>query len=139
MREYLQVVFGLAFFLTTLGVVYVQEAERRIPMNYASRYQAGALGNQAYLPFKVNATGVMPVIFASSLMALPSSLARNSSSGALIGVANALYPTSPLYVPVTHLLPSSTFSSSPPLDHCGTDRALQLILHICPVGAKGRQ
>lgn len=104
-------VFGLAFFLTTLGVVYVQEAERRIPMNYASRYKAGALGNQAYLPFKVNATGVMPVIFASSLMALPSSLARNTSSGALIGLANALYPTGALYVPVNSAQSSIVFAN----------------------------
>lgn len=96
----------MAFFLTTLGVVYVQEAERRIPMNYASRFTAGSLGDQAYLPFKVNATGVMPVIFASSLMALPSGLARNSTNGILIGIANAFYPTGPLYVPVRTTPPS---------------------------------
>lgn len=34
------------------------------------------MANQSYLPFKVNATGVMPLIFASSLLALPSALAR---------------------------------------------------------------
>lgn len=45
----------------------------------------------------------MPVIFASSLMALPSSLARNSSNAILIGIANALYPTGALYVPVSYL------------------------------------
>ena len=106
--------FGLAFFLTTLGVVYVQEAERRIPMNYASRYKVGALGNQAYLPFKVNATGVMPVIFASAVMALPSSLARNSSNAALIVVANALYPTGALYVPVSAFFSDKPTSDVPP-------------------------
>lgn len=46
-------IYSLAFFLTTLGVVYVQEAERKIPMNYASRYRNAALSGQAYLPFKV--------------------------------------------------------------------------------------
>lgn len=46
-------------FLTTLGIVYVQEAERQIPMTYASRYQAGALQRQAYLPFKVRAALVV--------------------------------------------------------------------------------
>lgn len=46
-------VYALAFFLTTLGIVYVQEAERKIPMNYASRYRVGSLGRQSYLPFKV--------------------------------------------------------------------------------------
>jgi protein transport protein SEC61 subunit alpha len=46
------VVYALAFVLTTLGIVYVQEAERKIPINYASRYRVGALARQSYLPFK---------------------------------------------------------------------------------------
>lgn len=46
-------IYSLAFLLTTLGIVYVQEAERKIPMNYANRYKAGALARQSYLPFKV--------------------------------------------------------------------------------------
>ena len=46
-------VYSAAFFATTLGVVYVQEAERRIPINYASRYRNTALARQSYLPFKV--------------------------------------------------------------------------------------
>jgi preprotein translocase subunit SecY len=50
-------IYATAFFLTTLGIIYVQEAERRIPVNYSSRYQAGNLARQSYLPFKVNATG----------------------------------------------------------------------------------
>ena len=47
-------IYGLAFLLTTLGIVYVQEAERKIPMNYANRYRAGALSPQSYLPFKAS-------------------------------------------------------------------------------------
>lgn len=47
------VVYFAAVFLTTLGIVYVQEAERKIPINYASRYKAGSLARQSYLPFKV--------------------------------------------------------------------------------------
>ena len=46
-------IYAAAFFLTTLGIVYVQEAERKIPMNYASRYRNSALSRQSYLPFKV--------------------------------------------------------------------------------------
>lgn len=65
----------------------MQEAERRIPVNYSSRYSAGALARQSYLPFKVNATGVMPLIFASSLLALPSALARYTDAPALDEVA----------------------------------------------------
>ena len=46
-------IYGASFFLTTLGIVYVQEAERKIPMNYASRYRNSKLSRQGYLPFKV--------------------------------------------------------------------------------------
>lgn len=49
----MQVTYAIAFTLTTLGIVYVQEAERRIPINYASRFKAGNLAQQSYLPFKV--------------------------------------------------------------------------------------
>lgn len=106
--------YGLSFLATTLGVVYVQEAERKIPINYASRYRApggragasgtgaagpGGLARSSYLPFKVNATGVMPVIFASTLLALPTGLVRYAP--ALEPVATALGPTGPLYLPVS--------------------------------------
>lgn len=94
-------IYGLAFFLTTLGIVYVQDAERQIPMAYASRYRAGALQRQAYLPFKVNATGVMPVIFSSSLLALPSAAARYINIPAMENAAAALAPGGPLYLPVS--------------------------------------
>lgn len=92
-------VYAVSLFFTTLGIVYVQDAERQIPMTYASRYRAGALQRQAYLPFKVNATGVMPVIFASSLLALPSALARYANLPALESVAGALSPSGALYLP----------------------------------------
>jgi protein transport protein SEC61 subunit alpha len=42
-----------AFFLTTLGIIYVQEAERRIPINYSGRAVTNSLSRQSYLPFKV--------------------------------------------------------------------------------------
>lgn len=92
-------VYALAFFLTTLGIVYVQDAERQIPITYASRYRAGSLQRQAYLPFKVNATGVMPVIFSSSLLALPSAAAKYINTPAVDNAAAALAPGGPLYLP----------------------------------------
>lgn len=92
-------IYAGAFFLTTLGIVYVQEAERKIPMNYASRYRNSALSRQSYLPFKVNATGVMPVIFSSSLLALPTALARYANWKPVEAVAAALNPSGPLYLP----------------------------------------
>jgi len=92
--------FAVAFVAITMGIVYVQEAERKIPINYASRYKAGALQSNSYLPFKVNSAGVMPIIFASSLLAAPAGLARFANSDALVAAATALYPGGPLYLPV---------------------------------------
>eukprot|EP00873_Tetraselmis_striata_P046423 jgi/Tetstr1/466687/TSEL_001002.t1 len=93
------VTYAIAFTLTTLGIVYVQEAERRIPINYASRFKAGSLAQQSYLPFKVNAAGVMPVIFATTLMSLPSGVARFTDLEFMENLAGLLYPSSPVYLP----------------------------------------
>jgi protein transport protein SEC61 subunit alpha len=47
------------------------------------------LAKSSYLPFKVNSAGVMPIIFASSLLALPATLARFAPNDILIGAAKA--------------------------------------------------
>ncbi|KAG2582788.1 hypothetical protein PVAP13_6KG094400 [Panicum virgatum] len=84
----------LSFFLLVLGIVYVQEAERKIPLNYASRYSSrtGGLQRSAYLPFKVNSSGVMPIIFSTSSLALPGTLARFTGLEFLKKAAVALNP-----------------------------------------------
>ncbi|CAL9073866.1 preprotein translocase subunit SCY1, chloroplastic-like [Musa acuminata AAA Group] len=94
----------LSFFLLVLGIVYVQEAERKIPLNYASRYRSGGLQKSAYLPFKVNSSGVMPIIFSTSSLALPGTLARFTGLTALKKAAVALNPGGPLYLPTNVLL-----------------------------------
>ena len=56
-----------------VGIVYVQEGQRRIPVQYAKR-QVGrkmTTGGSTYLPLRVNMAGVIPVIFAASIMAFP--------------------------------------------------------------------
>nr|XP_027068443.1 preprotein translocase subunit SECY, chloroplastic-like isoform X2 [Coffea arabica] len=84
----------ISFFLLVLGIVYVQEAERKIPINYASRYtsRTGGLKKSAYLPFKVNSSGVMPIIFSTSSLALPGTLARFTGLEALKKAALSLNP-----------------------------------------------
>lgn len=66
-----------ALFLVTMGVVYVTQGTRRIPVQYAKRVvgrkQYG--GTTQYLPLRVNAAGVMPIIFAQSIMFIPSTIA----------------------------------------------------------------
>lgn len=67
--------FVLAYFLIIIGVIYVQEAERRIPLQYANRTTGSYGGEQSFLPIKLNTASVMPVIFASSLLAIPATIA----------------------------------------------------------------
>ncbi len=50
----------------------MQEAERRIPIQYSNRSSSSYGGQQTFLPFRLNSAGVMPVIIASVLMGLPS-------------------------------------------------------------------
>jgi protein transport protein SEC61 subunit alpha len=83
----------------------VQGAERRVPINYASRYRSsGNLARASYLPFKVNATGVMPVIFSTSLLAVPGAIVKFSGVESLQGVAAALSPGGALYLPTNVVL-----------------------------------
>ncbi|MGC6482487.1 MAG: preprotein translocase subunit SecY [Synechococcus sp.] len=69
----------LVFLATIVGIVFVQEASRRLPIVSAKR-QIGGTGSlpsrQSYLPMKLNAGGVMPIIFASAMLFLPSTLAQ---------------------------------------------------------------
>jgi preprotein translocase subunit SecY len=60
------------------AVVFVQEGQRRIPVQYAKRVVGRRMtqGGQTYLPLKVNMAGVIPVIFAASVMAIPPTLGQ---------------------------------------------------------------
>ena len=76
-----------------------------MPINYASRYRSsGDLARASYLPFKVNATGVMPVIFSTSILAVPGAIAKFSGLESLAGVATALSPGGALYLPMNVVL-----------------------------------
>ncbi|NED66322.1 preprotein translocase subunit SecY, partial [Streptomyces sp. SID10244] len=69
-------VFGLvcvAALVIVAGVVFIEQGQRRIPVQYAKRMVGRKMygGSSTYLPLKVNQAGVIPVIFASSLLYLP--------------------------------------------------------------------
>ena len=72
---------GVLFFVV-VGVVALTEATRRIPVQYAKQVVGGKVygGQRQYIPIKVNASGVMPIIFAQSLMFLPALIAQIWSS-----------------------------------------------------------
>jgi preprotein translocase subunit SecY len=90
------VVLVAVFLLTIVGIVCVEEGNRRIPIVSAKRQVGGASlsARQSYLPLKLNAGGVMPIIFASAVVFLPLTIANLTKSPWLINVAAALSPNS---------------------------------------------
>ncbi|WP_067695755.1 preprotein translocase subunit SecY [Nocardia jejuensis] len=68
----------LAAVVVIVGVIFVEQGQRRIPVQYAKRVVGRKMygGSSTYLPLKVNQAGVIPVIFASSLLYLPNLLAQ---------------------------------------------------------------
>jgi len=66
----------IAMVIVVAGVVFVQQAERRIPVNYAKRVVGRKMmgGQNTHIPIKVAMAGVMPIIFAMSFMVLPSTI-----------------------------------------------------------------
>lgn len=78
-------VFGLvcaAALLIIMAVIFVEQGQRRIPVQYAKRVVGRKMygGSSTYLPLKVNQAGVIPVIFASSLLYLPNLIAQLTGS-----------------------------------------------------------
>ncbi len=68
--------------LTIMAVVFVEQATRRIPVQYAKRQVGRQIygGTSTYIPIKVNQSGVIPVIFASSLLYIPTLIVNFSGS-----------------------------------------------------------
>jgi preprotein translocase subunit SecY len=82
--------WGVFFIVIALGlviiaaVIFIEQAQRRIPVQYARRMVGRKMfgGSSTYIPLKVNQAGVIPVIFASSLLYLPSLASQfNTTSG----------------------------------------------------------
>ena len=73
----LALIIVLMVVAVTAFVVYVERAQRRIPVNYAKRQQGRRMmaGTSTHLPFKLNMSGVIPPIFASSLLLFPATIA----------------------------------------------------------------
>ena len=63
--------------VTVLGVTFIQESTRKIPVQYAKRVVGRKMygGQSSHIPMKVNQSGVMPIIFASSILAMPQTIA----------------------------------------------------------------
>jgi preprotein translocase subunit SecY len=83
-----------------VGIVYVQEGQRRIPVQYAKRVVGRRMttGGQTYLPLRVNMAGVIPVIFAASIMAFPPTIGQLLNTPAALDFAAFFSPNSWAYV-----------------------------------------
>ena len=70
--------FVVVALLVIAGVVFIQEGERRIPVSYAKRVRGNRMygGVSSYLPIKVNQAGVIPIIFAVSILLFPQFIAQ---------------------------------------------------------------
>ena len=90
--------FVLLYLLIVVGVVFEECSERRIPIQYSNRTTASYGGKQNYIPFKINSAGVMPVIFASVLLSIPTFIAGilGSDSGFSLFVSKYMDYSTPV-------------------------------------------
>ncbi len=91
------IVFVAVALLMVAGIVFVNEAQRTIPISYAKRIRGGvaAAGTSTHLPLRVNQAGVIPIIFAVSLIILPSVAAgylmKTATNPTVASVATSAY------------------------------------------------
>ena len=104
------VIIGL---IMIAAIVFVQEAQRRIPVHYAKRIRGTRMygGQSTHIPLKVNSAGMIPLIFAFSLMLLPATVASYFETSNVSWLANAagaialtLSPSNGIYWVFTFLL-----------------------------------
>ncbi len=88
------IVVIIMFFFVVALVVYEEKGQRKIPVQYSRRVVGRRMyGSQSsYIPFKINPSGVIPVIFASTLLSLPLQLGYSSNIGWLRAIADFLNP-----------------------------------------------
>lgn len=88
------IIFAAAFLIVIAGIVLIQEAQRNVPVTYARKMRYGNnAGFNSYLPIRVNIAGVIPIIFAMSILIVPGVLAKyleNARSGWLTNAATAV-------------------------------------------------
>jgi preprotein translocase subunit SecY len=100
----LALILVVMVFAVTWFVVFVERGQRRIPVNYAKRQQGRRVfaGTSTHLPFKLNMSGVIPPIFASSLLLFPATIASwvgtNENFGWLQNVAASLGIGQPVHM-----------------------------------------
>ncbi len=87
-------IFILLYLGIIVGVIFVQEAERRIPIQYSNRSSSSYGGQQTFLPLRLNSASVMPVIIASVIMGIPSIITYFTKNAKLLSFLNNYLSTS---------------------------------------------
>ncbi len=104
------IVFVVLFLIIIWVIVFMNDAERRIPVQYAKRMVGRKMygGQSSHLPIKVGLSGVMPIIFASSILSIPQTvllfLDQNNLSDFWKGFFNLFSPTNWIYIGLYFLL-----------------------------------
>jgi preprotein translocase subunit SecY len=104
MNQAMPFLLGFLVLGVTAFVVYMERAQRRIAVNYAKRQQGRRMyaGQTSHLPFKINMSGVIPPIFASSLILFPATIAgwfgTSQAMSWLSRIAASLSPGQPIYI-----------------------------------------
>ena len=96
-----QVVIAIIALAVVVGVVFVNEGQRRIPIQYAKRVVGRRMtsGGTTYMPLRVNMAGVIPVIFASAVVIIPATFAEFGGRGSFFqDVSDFLAPGSWYYI-----------------------------------------
>lgn len=89
-----------AFLFITASIVFLEKGERKIPVQYARRIVGNRVfsGQSSYIPFKINSAGIMPVIFAGTVLRFPQLLgAMLSTKFAIVGTVVAAFYNGPLF------------------------------------------
>ena len=80
--------FLITYVLIIIGIIWVQLAERRIPIQYANKSTSAYGGQQSFLPIKMNSAGVIPVIFASIVTSIPATIVELTGKQGAIDFVN---------------------------------------------------
>jgi preprotein translocase subunit SecY len=90
----------LAFLALIVGIVIIQEGQRRIQVQYAKRVVGRKMygGQSTYIPLRINQGGVIPIIFASSVLLFPATIAQFIPNPAIQKIVGMLSPGGSLYM-----------------------------------------
>lgn len=109
MNLIVMLLFAVLGIAVTAAIVFIERAQRRVPVNYAQKQQQGRkvyMQQQSHLPLKINMAGVIPAIFASSLLLVPASLGQwttvnenpTLTQQIIQNITSVLQPGQPLYL-----------------------------------------